>query len=83
MKGQIKNLVGSVDDLTSASLSVGDAIEHLKSADYKREFLAMPDEDDSDVHDFLSSAMLRLEGVEERVGIIIKEVQKIKESGTF
>lgn len=83
MKGQIKNLVGSVDDLTSASLSVGDAIEHLKSADYKREFLVMPDEDESDVHDFLSSAMLRLEGVEERVGIIIKEVQKIQSSGTF
>ena len=43
----------------------------------------MPDEDESDVHDFLSSAMLRLEGVEERVGIIMEEVQKIKESGTL
>ena len=83
MKGQIQNLVGLVDDLTTASLAVGDAIEHLKSADYKREFLAMPDEDESDVHDFLSSAMLRLEGVEERVGIIMEEVQKIKESGTL
>ena len=77
MKGQIKNLVGLVDDLTTASLAVGDAIEDLKSSDYKREFIAMPDEDESDVDDLLSSAMLRLEGVEERVGIIIKEVQKM------
>ena len=83
MKGQIQNLVGLVDDLTTASLAVGDAIEDLTSFDYKREFIAMPDEDESDVDDLLSSAMMRLEGVEERVGIIIKEVQKIKESGTL
>ena len=43
----------------------------------------MPDEDESDVDDLLSSAMMRLEGVEERVGIIMEEVQKIKESGTL
>ena len=83
MKGQIKNFVGLVDDLTTASLAVGDAIEDLKSADYKREFIAMPDEDESDVDDLLSAAMLRLEGVEERLGIIIKEVQKIQSSGTL
>ena len=29
MKGQIQNLVGLVDDLTTASLAVGDAIEDL------------------------------------------------------
>ena len=83
MKGQIQNLVGLVDDLTTASLAVGDAIDDLTSADYKREFIAMTDEDESDVGDFLSAAMLRLEGVEERVGIIIKEVQKIQNSGTL
>ena len=83
MKGQIKNFVGLVDDLTTTSLAVGDAIEDLKSSDYKREFIAMPNEDESNVDDLLSEAMLRLEGVEERVGIIIKEVQKIQSLGTL
>ena len=36
MKGQIQNLVGLVDDLTTASLVAGDAIEDLTSFDYKR-----------------------------------------------
>ena len=83
MKGQIKNIVGLVDDLTTASLAVGDAIEDLKSVDYKQAFIAMTDEDESEVDDFLSSAMIRLEGVKERVGIIMEEVHKIKESGTL
>jgi|TARA_B110000090_G_C13032182_1_gene312299 hypothetical protein len=83
MKGHIQNLVGLVDDLTTASLAVGDAIEDLKSSDYKCEFIAMPDEDESDVDELLITAMLRLEGVEERVGITIKEVQKIQSSGTL